>query len=78
MAKIISLASGCVKTLCTRKKPSGLCSETAIKPRNMGINKNKIKPETRCKIEAIAVIGKRRVNKLRLTGRLATESALNE
>lgn len=38
-----------------------------------GITKNKKKPEIRCKIDTIAVIGKRIVNKLRLMGRLLTD-----
>lgn len=69
----MNLVNGCWKQVCTVKKASGLCKLNARTAKNIGMNKNKKKPESRCKIEAMAVIGKRIVNKLRLIGRLLTD-----
>lgn len=64
---------GCAKHVCTVKKASGLCSVSVMTAKKTGITKNKRKPEIRCNIDTIAVIGKPIVNKLRLMGRLLTD-----
>lgn len=67
-----NLVTGCAKQVCTVKKDSGLCKLNDRMAKKTGIIKNKKKPEIRCKMDTIAVIGKRIVNKLRLIGRLLT------
>ena len=67
-----NLVTGCAKQVCTVKKASGLCKLSDRMAKKTGITKNKKKPEIRCKMDTIAVIGKRIVNKLRLIGRLLT------
>ena len=68
-----NLTKGCAKHECTVKKASGLCSESAMIAKKTGMTKNKKKPDIRCIIDTIAVIGKRIVNKLRFIGRLLTD-----
>ena len=67
-----NLVTGCAKQVCTVKKASELCKLSDRMAKKIGIIKNKKKPEIRCKIDTMAVIGKRIVNKLRLIGRLLT------
>jgi hypothetical protein len=59
---------GCVRHNCKDAKLSGEDNEKSSAHINKGIPKKSKMPESRWRIETIAVMGKRRVNKFKLMG----------